>query len=81
MGKSGSEVSHFIPEPRNFYEVTKLLDEINKPRIKTTLKEIKNIINNHNFVFQYPNEGETITTCMYVYKAKIKSYGSIEKLK
>ena len=25
LGKSGSEVSHFIPEPRNFYEATKII--------------------------------------------------------
>ena len=24
LGKSGPEISHFIQEPRNFYEVTKL---------------------------------------------------------
>ena len=28
LGESGSEVSHFIPEPRNFAEVTKLSDNI-----------------------------------------------------
>ena len=28
LGESGSEVSHFIPEPRNFAEVTKLLEKI-----------------------------------------------------
>ena len=26
LGESGSEVSHFIPEPRNFAEVTKFSD-------------------------------------------------------
>ena len=31
LGESGSEVSHFIPEPRNFAEVTKLSDNIKKP--------------------------------------------------
>ena len=31
LGESGSEVSHFIPEPRNFAEVTKLLENIRKP--------------------------------------------------
>ena len=31
LGESGSEVSHFIPEPRNFSEVTKLLKNIKKP--------------------------------------------------
>ena len=28
LGDSGSDVPHFIPEPRNFSEVTKLSDEI-----------------------------------------------------
>ena len=41
LGESGSEVSHFIPEPRNFSEVTKLSDDIKKPWLKETLKEIK----------------------------------------
>ena len=49
MGESGSEVSYFIPEPRNFAEVTKLLDDIKKPWLKATIKYIKNLINNHNF--------------------------------
>ena len=34
----GSEVSHFIPEPRNFAEVTRLSDDINKPCLKSTQK-------------------------------------------
>ena len=38
LGESGSEVSNFIPEPRNFAEVTKLSDNINKPWLKATLK-------------------------------------------
>ena len=50
LGESGSEVSHFIPEPRNFSEVTKLSDHIKKPCLKATLKEIKNIINNKTFL-------------------------------
>ena len=31
VGESGSEVSHFIPEPRKFAEVKKLSDNIRKP--------------------------------------------------
>ena len=31
LGESGSEVSHFIPEPRNFAEVKKLSENIRKP--------------------------------------------------
>ena len=36
FGESGSEVSHFIPEPRNFAEVTKLAENIRKPWLKAT---------------------------------------------
>ena len=43
--ESGSEVSHFIPDPRNFSEVTIL-----SPWIKSTLKEIKNLINKQTFL-------------------------------
>ena len=50
LGESGSEVSHFIPEPRNFAEVKKLSDNVRKPLLKATLKEIKNIINNQTFL-------------------------------
>ena len=31
LGEPGSEVSHFIPEPRNFAEVKKLSENIKKP--------------------------------------------------
>ena len=55
LGESSSEVSHFIPEPRNFAEVKKLSDNIRKPWIKSTLKEIKNIINNHTFLIDDQN--------------------------
>ena len=36
--RNWSEVSHFIPEPRNFVEVTKLAENIIKPWLKATLK-------------------------------------------
>ena len=46
FGESGSEVSHFIPEPRNFAEVTKLSNDINQPWLEATQEEIKNLIDN-----------------------------------
>ena len=52
LGKSGSGVSHFIPEPRNFAEVTKLSENIKKPWLKATLKKIKNLINNQTFLIE-----------------------------
>ena len=74
-------MSHFIPEPRNFAEVTKLAENIRKPWLKATLKDIKNIINNQTFMIEDPKDGEPVTPCMDVYKAKIQSDGSLHKLK
>ena len=81
LGESGSEVSHFIPEPRNFAKVKKMSENIKKPWIKATIKEIKNLINNQTFLIEYQNEGEPVTPCIDVYKAKIQSDGSLDKLK
>ena len=81
LGESGSEVFHFILEPRNFAEVTKLSENIKKPWLKATLMEINNITNNQTFLIEDQNKGEPVTPCMDVYKAKIQSYGSLDKLK
>ena len=81
FGETGSIVSHFIPEPRNFEEVTRLAENIRKPWLKATLKEINSLINNQTFMIEYSKDGEPVTPCMDVYKAKIQSYGSLEKLK
>ena len=55
LGESGSEVFHFIPEPINFAEVTKFPDNIKKPGIKKSMKEIENLINNHNLLIEDQN--------------------------
>ena len=81
LGESGSEVSYFIPDPRNFSEVTKFSDDTRKPWLKANLKEIKNLINNDSFLVQYPEKGEPVTPCMDAYKGKIQSDGSIDKIK
>ena len=78
--ESGSEVSHFIPDPKNISEVTKLSDNIKKPWLKATLKDIKNLINNQTFLIEDQNEGEPVTPYMDVYKEKIQSDGSLDNL-
>ena len=50
--------------------MTRLSEDINKPWIKSTLKEINNLINNQTFLVQEPEESEPVTPCMDVYKAK-----------
>ena len=81
FGESGSECSHFIPEPRNFAEVTKLSEKIRKPWLKATLKEINILIKYQSFLIEYQNEGEPVIPCMNVYKLKIQSDGSHDKFK
>ena len=56
-------------------------ENIKKPRLKSTLKEIKNLINNQTFLTEDQNEGEPVTPCMDVYKVKIQSDVSLDKLK
>ena len=71
LGESGSELSYFIPDPRNFAEVTILSNNIKKPWLKANLKEIKNLINKQTFLVKYPDKGEPVTPCMDFCKAKI----------
>ena len=49
--------------------------------MKATLKEINNLINKHTFMIEDPKDGEPFTPCTDVYKAKIQSDGSLDKLK
>ena len=56
-------------------------DNKKKPWLKATTKEISNLTKNWTFIVEDPEKDETVTTCMYVYKAKIKSDGSLDKLK
>ena len=81
LGDSGSEVSYLIIETRSSAEVTNFSDDINNPCLKATQKEIKNLINNQTFLLQEQEKGEPMTPCMDVYKDKIHSYGSLDKLK
>ena len=81
LGESGSESSYFIPEPRNFSEVTKLSYYIKKPCIKANQKWIKNIIDHQTFLVQEPEKDEPVKSCMNVLKTRIQSNGSLDKLK
>ena len=49
LGESGSLVSSFILEPRNFAEVARLSEDIKKLWLKETLNKIKNLIINQTF--------------------------------
>ena len=81
MGKSGSEVSYFIPEHRSFEEVTRLNPDIRNPWLKKTSKDIQNLFKNQTFLVDELEKGEPVTPCMYVYKENIQSDVSLDKLK
>ena len=81
LGEYGSEVSCFIPKPRNFAEVTILSEDIKKHWLKENMKEIKNLINNQNVLVQDPEKGEPVTPCIDVYKEKMHCDGSLDKLR
>ena len=49
--------------------------------MKAIIKDIKNLVNNQTFLIEDHKEGEPVTPCMDVYKAKIQSDGSLDKLK
>ena len=61
--------------------MTRLAENIRKPWLKDTLKEIKNIINNQTFMIEEPKDGEPVTPCMDVYKSKIQPDEILDKLK
>ena len=56
LEESSSEILHFIPEPRNFAEVTKFSYDIKKPCLKEALKDIENLIKNKTFIVEYPKK-------------------------
>ena len=45
------------------------------------LKQIKNLINNKTLLIEDTEKDEPLNPCMDVYKAKIQSDGSLDKLK
>ena len=61
--------------------MTKLSEDINKPRIEETLNYIDNLTNNQNILLQEQDKGEPVTPCMDVYKAQIQPDGILDKTK
>ena len=61
--------------------MTILSDDIKKPWLKSTQKEIENLINNQTFLVPETDKGEPVVPCMDVYTSKIQSGGSLYKLK
>ena len=50
--------------------MTRLSEDINKPWLKATLKDITNFINNQRLLVDEPEKGKPVIPCMDVYKEK-----------
>ena len=74
-------MSHLIPEPRKFAEVTRFPEDFKKSWLKATLKEIKHLINNQTFLINDLEKVDPVTPCMDVYKENTQADGSLDKLK
>ena len=57
-------MSHFIPEPSNFAETSRLPTQVKKAWLKVTLKDIKNQTKNQTFLMEDPRNGEPVNPCM-----------------
>ena len=81
LRKYGSEVSHFITEPRNVSEYTRLTADIKNAWMKSTLKDTKNLIHNQTCLMDESEDIYPVPPCMDVYKTKHQSDESIDKIK
>ena len=61
--------------------MTRLSDYIKKPWLKATLKDIKNVIKNQNFLVRELEKSNPVTPCMDMYKAENQYDVSLYKLK
>ncbi|MGH3053652.1 MAG: reverse transcriptase domain-containing protein, partial [Gaiellaceae bacterium] len=78
----GSNVSSFIPAPTNLANMMRIKDqEVKKAWLRATRKELKTLIDHGTFMLNDPKPGEIVTPCMDTYRVKIKSDGTLDKLK
>jgi hypothetical protein len=79
---SAVDPSPFMPPPMGIRSVLKMLD----PKVRTAClgayqKEIKTLIDAKTFALESPKDGEPVIPIMETNKVKIKSDGSLGKLK
>ena len=81
MVESGSEVPCFIPEPRNFEEVSRLTVYVKKDWLKSTFKYINILIINQTLLMDETEKRDPLKPRMDVYTAEIQYDGILDKLK
>ncbi|MGH7974584.1 MAG: hypothetical protein ACREBR_03580 [bacterium] len=79
----GSDPSPFSPPPSNMAAMLRLSDNATQQAwIKASRKELRNfLVDNGTFVLEDPKMDDKVTPCMDTYRAKLKSNGTLDKLK
>jgi len=79
---AGNEASKFYPPPSSIRQVMTLRDpELKEAWLKAYKKEIKVLIDSGTFLIERPQPSEIIVPTMETNKVKLKSDGSLDKLK
>jgi len=79
---AGNEASKFYPPPSSIRQVMTLRDpELKEVWLKAYKKEIKVLIDSGTFLIERPQPSEIIVPTMETNKVKLKSDGSLDKLK
>ena len=81
LGEPGLDPAMFTPEPRNIKDMLKLPMELRKPWMRSEKSELKNLVDNGTFAIEDPNSEDKVIGPTMVYKAKINSDGTLDKLK
>jgi hypothetical protein len=70
------------PAPKTIRDIVKMPDgTIKEEWLKSVRKELKTLVESGTFQEDIPYEGETSTPVMETFKVKVKSDGSLDKLK
>jgi len=79
---SSTDAQSWEPTPKSIRDIIKLTDGFVKNEwMKSVRKELKTLVDSNMFVFNDMKEGETSTPTMEIFKVKVKSNGSLDKLK
>jgi hypothetical protein len=82
MLPSTSDANSWEPAPRTIRDITKLPNGMVKTEwLKSVKSELKTLIDSGTFVFDTMKQGEVSTPIMETFKVKVKSDGTLDKLK
>jgi transposase InsO family protein len=78
----GSNIHSWEPAPRTIRDILKMPDvPVKREWLKAVRKELKALVDSRTFIKDTLNPGETSTPVMEIFKVKIQSDGTLDKLK